>query len=89
VDWAIWQGDQARETDPEDSRKKAQKSHNQDSIFMARENSVQAINAILQFRLLTVGFSSLICDFCAFLRLNSPRVIPRLIALGDLGRSFR
>ena len=74
------QGDQARETDSEDSRKNAQKSQSQESIFIASENSVQAISPFLQLRLLTVSRSSLFFDFCASLRLNSPRVIPSVIA---------
>jgi hypothetical protein len=63
--------------------KMLKKPQNQDSIFMASENSVQAINPFLQLRLLTVSLSSLSCDFCAFLRLNSPRVIPSLCLIGN------
>lgn len=43
---------------------------------MASENWVQASNVFLQFRLLTESLPSLLCEFCAFLRLNSLRVIP-------------
>jgi len=42
----LFEEGQARETDPEDSRKNAQKSQNEDSLFIAGTNSAQAIHAL-------------------------------------------